>query len=170
MQYYVTGRFGAHERLAPVCGNLLHHAVEMFLKGFLVKTHSLRELAKKPFCHDLNHAWSVFKSQIADSALEEFDDTVATLHAFDHIRYPDKIIAEGGTLSISWDATQVAVTPSGPYAAVPSYRLNISKLDKLIRTVFDRCSINPMFFISGMSLEAQKYLSVKNDHFKGWLV
>ena len=35
-QYYIAGRQAAMARLIPVYGNLLHHAVEMFLKGALV--------------------------------------------------------------------------------------------------------------------------------------
>src|SRR5262249_49773858 len=52
LQYYVAGRFGAVHRLTPVTGNLLHHAVEMVLKGKLAHHHSLSDLKKK-FGHDL---------------------------------------------------------------------------------------------------------------------
>ena len=33
MQYYVAGRGAFFAKLTPVAANLLHHAVEMFLKG-----------------------------------------------------------------------------------------------------------------------------------------
>ena len=39
-QYYVVGRFAAFAGLIPITGNLLHHAVEMFLKGGLSKNGS----------------------------------------------------------------------------------------------------------------------------------
>ena len=32
-QYYVAGRYAALVWLIPVAGNLLHHAIEMYLKG-----------------------------------------------------------------------------------------------------------------------------------------
>jgi len=32
MQYYVSGRSAVFAQSCPVCANLLHHAVEMFLK------------------------------------------------------------------------------------------------------------------------------------------
>jgi hypothetical protein len=46
-QYYVVGRFAAFAGLIPITGNLLHHAVEMFLKGGLSKNGvSLVDLKK----------------------------------------------------------------------------------------------------------------------------
>jgi hypothetical protein len=32
-QYYVAGRFAVFVALNPVAANLMHHAVEMYLKG-----------------------------------------------------------------------------------------------------------------------------------------
>src|SRR5262245_31044728 len=32
VQYHATGRWAARRGLLPVCGNLYHHAIEMFLK------------------------------------------------------------------------------------------------------------------------------------------
>jgi hypothetical protein len=65
MDYYVMGRFAARANLALVAGNTLHHAVEFFVKGYLLKTHSCNELANRPFSHNLEHAWEVFKSQLS---------------------------------------------------------------------------------------------------------
>ena len=41
-QYYIAGRLAARAAQAPVYGNLLHHAVEMYLKGALVGTLTWR--------------------------------------------------------------------------------------------------------------------------------
>jgi hypothetical protein len=38
-QYYVAGRFGVFAALNPVAANLMHHAIEMYLKGALLKTN-----------------------------------------------------------------------------------------------------------------------------------
>jgi hypothetical protein len=40
-QYYVSARYDVFAGLNPVAGNLLHHAVEMCLKGALSKTMTL---------------------------------------------------------------------------------------------------------------------------------
>ena len=42
--YYVAGRLAARVGLVPVYGNLLHHAVEMYLKTELVKVVSREDL------------------------------------------------------------------------------------------------------------------------------
>jgi hypothetical protein len=47
-QYYVAGRYAVIAGLMPVAGNLLHHAIEMCLKGALSKKagKSLQQLKK----------------------------------------------------------------------------------------------------------------------------
>jgi hypothetical protein len=52
VQYYVAARSAAWAGLLPVCGNLYHHTLEMFLKAGLSRKYSLRELQKK-FGHRL---------------------------------------------------------------------------------------------------------------------
>ena len=60
MQYYIAGRAAMRAQLIPVAGNLLHHAVEMLLKGDLSRTRSLQEI--KQFQHNLVKTWDAFKS------------------------------------------------------------------------------------------------------------
>jgi hypothetical protein len=60
-QYYVGGRFAAFAGFIPITGNLLHHAVEMFLKGGLSKNgSSLVDLKKMN--HNLPNIWAKFKA------------------------------------------------------------------------------------------------------------
>ena len=49
--YYIAGRFAFFSAFIPVAGNLLHHAVEMFLKGALIRTLALEKL--QSIGHDL---------------------------------------------------------------------------------------------------------------------
>jgi hypothetical protein len=65
MQYYVAGRYSVFAGLAPVCGNLLHHAVEMFLKGYVA--HRARpSLRRKKFRHRLPELWQAFKAEVGE--------------------------------------------------------------------------------------------------------
>src|SRR5258706_8290891 len=66
-QYYIAGRYGAFAGLNTVVGNLLHHAIEHFLKGVLAKTKSLKELKK--LLHNLPDIWDAFKAQVNDPTL-----------------------------------------------------------------------------------------------------
>jgi hypothetical protein len=43
-QYYIAGRFLTLAQTIPVAGNLLHHAIEMCLKGALTQSHTLEKL------------------------------------------------------------------------------------------------------------------------------
>jgi hypothetical protein len=64
--YYIAGRFAAFARLNPVVGNLLHHAIEMYLKGALAKTKSLVAL-DKGFKHNFPKLWKAFKQHANDA-------------------------------------------------------------------------------------------------------
>jgi hypothetical protein len=75
-QYYVAGRYGVFAALMPVAANLDHHAIEMFLKGALSKSMTLKEMKNK-LGHDLDKTWQAFKTQTADESLERFDRVFA---------------------------------------------------------------------------------------------
>jgi hypothetical protein len=72
-QYYVAARFAAVEGLSPVCANLFHHAIEMYLKGYLC-VRSVKNLQTE-FGHDLVKIFREFKTiqEVADSMLNRFD-------------------------------------------------------------------------------------------------
>ena len=93
IDHYATGRYAVFAGLNPTAGNLLHHAVEMCLKGALAKkgksTADLKELR-----HELPGIWKEFKSQYPHY-LDFFDPTIRGLHQFAEIRYPDQIAAQG---------------------------------------------------------------------------
>jgi hypothetical protein len=44
--YYISGRYAVFAQLSPVCANLLHHAIEMFMKAALDRTMDLTALKK----------------------------------------------------------------------------------------------------------------------------
>src|SRR4051794_29649109 len=91
VQYYVAARFSAFARFSPVCGNLFHHAIEMFLKGYLASKRSLADL--KNLGHRLGSLWGHFKQDTGDCALARFDQTVTDLDAVESIRYPGRVLA-----------------------------------------------------------------------------
>jgi hypothetical protein len=86
-QYYVAGRHAVLTRLMPVAANLLHHAVEMYLKGALTPQFTPTELWKK-FGHKLGNLWDAFKVNNGGADLDSFDSIIAALDKFEHIRYP----------------------------------------------------------------------------------
>jgi len=115
VQYYVAARSTACAGLLPVCGNLYHHALEMFLKAGLSRKYSLAEL--KRCRHKLSDIWNAFKTDFRSTALLQFDETVAEIAKFEEIRYPDNVLEHGAQMLVDWGPTIPAhnSTPSPRY-------------------------------------------------------
>ena len=97
------GRAAALSHCIFTTGNLLHHAVEMLLKGHLSKTVSLKDLAsRKKFGHKLSNSWAAFKGDFPADDLTEFDAMIDALNEFENIRYPDEILAHGVMIGIGF--------------------------------------------------------------------
>jgi len=159
MQYYVSGRYAIFAGLVPVAGNLLHHAVEMFLKGGLASSMDLSEL--KGLGHNLPKTWAAFKVRFSHVQLGGFDSVVQSLHAFEDLRYPDSMIQNGAGIMAGpfagprpRDSEQIVPTPS--------YELYLSEIDPLVRGVFEVASVNPGFFLAGLNSRARDYLNEAN--------
>jgi len=147
VQYYVAARSAVMAQLLPVCGNLYHHSLEMFLKAGLSREISLDDLKNpRKFGHDLCKLWPAFKAQFATAGeLDEFDATVTKLQQFEDIRYPDKILALGAQMLVDWTAPSMAhLSSSSP----PLYHLHVNDLDRLVAKLFVVSSRNPLFFTS----------------------
>jgi hypothetical protein len=112
LQYYVAARSAAWAGLVPVCGNLYHHALELLLKAGLSQNHSLKELGKKPFSHDLSNLWNTFKAEFPSTELPQFDPTIADIDDFEDIRYPDKVLKNGATMRVEFVAHPVQIIAS----------------------------------------------------------
>ena len=87
--YYVCGRFAMANFLMPVAANNLHHAIEMFLKGYLIRRHGLDdEILRKRFGHRLDALWAEFRTRHQEPIYDRFTQTIAELNKFEELRYP----------------------------------------------------------------------------------
>jgi hypothetical protein len=156
IQYYVAGRFAFLVGLNPLAGNLLHHAIEMCMKGVLSKKGtSLTDLRK--LGHELFDVWDVFKRQASDPSLARFDAAVSALNDYEELRYPNSVLNKGmlsGFELKRGQATQV----SGVAAAVPRYSLCLEDVDELVSLVFKNAGVNPAFFTGSLKKEAKRFL------------
>ncbi len=166
-QYYVAGRFAARARLAPIYGNLLHHAVEMFLKFALAGVVSPQEMRNK-YVHDIEKLWRRFKTKEADPALDRFDATIHALHKFEDLRYPDKIPHAAILLSITWKPSH-AVQASGTTLRTPKYEVFISDVDRLVIEIMKRVPLDPRFFTDMVGRDGRGALRYQNPHAARWL-
>jgi hypothetical protein len=144
-QYYVAGRFAAFASFHPVVGNLIHHAIEMYLKGALSKTKSLSDLRK--LSHDLPSIWAAFKVQANDPALDRFDAMIAGLHDYEELRYPDSVIAKGmeSTINIVRSSLPTGTATGG--TSVPPYEVCVQDIDELVDVIFSAAGRNPKAYL-----------------------
>ena len=164
LAYYAAGRFASSAALMPVNGNLLHHAVEMILKGFLTQTLSLEQMAKNPYRHHLPSIWREFKRFHPSENLDGFDGLVDRIHEFDSIRYPDNVLKLGAVISTGFVSGNLV---SGPTPAQPVYQLSVTELDELMRTLFRLCGINPEAYFGHRTMAVE---AVERDNVscQGW--
>ena len=163
-EYYVTGRFAFWTKLPSICGNLLHHAIELFLKGHLWLTLTPEDL--KALGHSLPRIWRRFKDATADSRLGAFDPTIENVHAFEALRYPESVIENGALFH--FEVTRADLDRSRAADKVPGhpprYLLVLEEVDRLVFLLFDVCSRNPIVFLRGRlrNPDSLKYLTESN--------
>ncbi len=146
VQYYVAARCAALAGLPSVCGNLYHHAIEMLVKARLSQTRTLEVLSQRDFGHNLKALWTAFKAEFPGAGLEQFDDTVVTLHRFERLRYPDAIIQEGAAVQVMWALGTVSSSYGLGITPPPTYRIVVTEIDYLVARIFEVSSYNPAFF------------------------
>jgi hypothetical protein len=158
VDYYVAGRSIALTQRMPLVGNLFHHAIEMMLKARMAHRYSLRELARE-FRHDLPRLWEAFKPDFPNIDLREFDETVRTLAAFERIRYPDNVMAEGMRVRLDWTKPDPAWASTG---REPEYSVVVNDIDRLMAKIFEVSSRNPFFFTNRLNDYARSALTHLN--------
>jgi hypothetical protein len=166
LQYYAVGRFAALTRMMPVCGNIIHHAVEMMLKGRLTHTLSLQQMAANPYQHSLPRIWQEFKTMFPGENLTRFDQFIVLLHAFDSIRYPNRILEQGAQIAVGF-VTGNSLGGRDLARPEPAYRLSITDLDELMNELFRLCSINLEAYIHAYN-DAAEVIRRHNVSCQGW--
>lgn len=161
-QYYASGRFATINGMIPVCGNLLHHAVEMFLKGALAHRIDLKELRKLD--HNLNRIWRRTKSEFPKVDLSPFDVAIQNLNRFELIRYPDELIKEGAIMHIDIHRNELIPSHEDHTRAEPLYNFVLEDVDELVKVIFGYASLNPVFFSGGMNRGALAMINDSNLH------
>jgi hypothetical protein len=169
MQYYIAGRSAAMCGLVPVCGNLLHHAVEMFLKAGLVNVLKPEEMARRPYSHSLTALWGRYKVEQGDPGLAGFDATIQALDPFESIRYPDEIVRRGFHISVAWRPGDVLVR-SGTGSTPPVYGLPINDIDAMAIDTVKRAKVSARYLTMNLSKrESREALQYINPHAADWL-
>jgi hypothetical protein len=158
-QYHVTGRFAALNHFLPVAGNLLHHAIEMYLKCVLARHMPLSKL--KTLGHKLPKLWKSFKDIKSDPNLNSLDNAIDELDRFEKLRYPDSVVAEGMQVSFVVFKSQLGRLPDGPQ---PPYHLVLEEIDFLAQLLTENSGLVTNLFLPGSSEHANYYQLFENLH------
>lgn len=160
LQYYVGGRFLALQLQTPVAGNLLHHAIELFLKAALSDLPIKKLRSRKDFGHDLLKLWAEF-SQRSGGSNEQHVKAINDINKFEEIRYPSENVEELSLhLAIFRQKDGKNMGPSEAYSFV------LEEVDSLVSFILSYPKISG--FINNMTahfselsknslLEANKY-------------
>lgn len=164
--YYLAGRFAFFTHEPSVCGNLLHHAIELYLKGQLWLSMSREGL--QDLGHDLPAIWNRFKAGVNDKQLRVFDRTVAEVHAFEALRYPERILEMGMLFHFELTRADVETARKGDsgdlVSKVPLYLLAIEEVDHLVRKIFDLSGLDPKIFLRGrLSSPARRWYLLRSN-------
>jgi hypothetical protein len=111
----------------------------------------IREYGNSPkkggYGHDIRLLWKEFKSRQGTPVPSEFDAIVEGLHKFEEIRYPEKLVQNGATISLGpFECEGPPITRNGQ---VPknSYVLMLPQIDRLVGLLFDASGANPLVFL-----------------------
>ena len=128
--------------------NLLHHAVELLLKACLAHDDPLDEIREygQRYSHYIDRLWEVFKVRQPTPVASEFDKIIETLHKFENIRYPERLIRNGATISIGVFEVEDPISINGQ---IPDnlYVLMLPKNDRLMGLLFKASGANPAAFL-----------------------
>ena len=158
-QYHATGRFAVITGCIPIAGNLLHHALEMYLKCALVRSMSLTEL--KGLGHKLPDLWKVFCALHPDVASSTLLASIQELDRLEQLRYPNIAAQSGYQMRMSLQRDHSGQLPPGPQ---PPYHLVLEDVDEIASVVAQRSGFDPSVFSSSLRPEALHYLLIHNLH------
>ncbi len=151
LDYYICGRFAIAQGFIPVGANILHHAVELLLKGCLAYDDSLETIRtygwKSVYGHDLGKLWEAFKARQKEPVPAEFDAVIKGLHDFENIRYPDKLIRDGALIVIDRYDVPKPAERGGPEPE-PLYQLKLPEIDRLMDLLVRAAHADNDFFLA----------------------
>jgi hypothetical protein len=167
MQFYAVGRYTVFAGVNLLAGNILHHAIEMILKGALVSRvaasvngtqKDLQDLASVN-CR-LEDLWAEFKKGLLAQDVARYDRAIRELSRFEDLRGPHKGTIQGRLCSIS-AAKGPAISDKSWGRPEPTYDLSLEEIDDLANAILGAAGASPLCFTSA-SKPAKPHLSDVN--------
>jgi HEPN domain-containing protein len=159
LQYHAAARFAAFSGFIPVCGNLFHHAIEFYLKGYLA--NSTDESDRRKMGHNLKRMWRRFKADVANANLDRFDSVIAAVDKHEKIRYPEYIREHGMGATVTF-APQLVARKADLRPQSTEFEIVVDDLDALASEILARANINSAALTAGYNAVAREFLNREN--------
>lgn len=119
------------------------------------------------FLHNLPLIWQRFTDTVANPRLKKFDRTIANLHAFEPLRYPDRVVEKGALFLFQVTREDLDRARKASHARrrpPPRYLLALEEIDRLVFMLLDACHRDPKVFLRGIlpDPDRMKYLAKSN--------
>lgn len=161
LEYHITGRYAAFSGLSNVCGILFHHAMEMYLKGYLCLRLDEKQLTT--LGHSLHKSWNNFKKDFSESGLQRFDETIRALDQHETLRYPEWVAPTGAmTVIINISKPKDPQFSNSKLNKGVQFDLVVDELDELAKLVLEKSIINTAAFTQRFNIDAQAFLKRDN--------
>jgi len=160
--YYVAGRFAFFAELTEVAGNLYHHAIEMYLKGCLVRA-GVSEEKRRKLGHRLDETWAAFRQDARDPALDRFKGVIDDLHVFEKLRYPESAPLDMA-VALEHKRGDIVIDPT--FSVKHRFHLILGDLDDLVIALHRAGSVNASALMVGV--EGKRFLTRANANAGSW--
>lgn len=164
--YYIAGRFATLNNFGNVVGNLLHHSIEMYLKGGLIRNESATIL--KDIGHNLKKLWMLYKKHKPKSFLSSHDKTILDLNKFEELRYPSRDknggMGKDTVLAIAITGGTKVVQGAGTLPHAKQYLLNLEAIDLVVEAFYKEEMINAPFYFQDAKPDTLRFLRENNLH------
>jgi hypothetical protein len=154
-QYFAHARYSSQIFYLPVSATLFHHAIEMLIKGYLIKFMKLSELKK--IGHDLEKLWEMFKVHASRPDLIRYDQSIKRLNQIELIRYPETIVDKGYALHLSLGSPSIPMDIPGTNH-VPQYQISVSDLDNVATEIYSECGVSPKPYFNSAPIDFKRAL------------
>jgi hypothetical protein len=141
-EYFAIARYAAAEFYMPICATMFHHAIELLIKGYLINSHSSKEL--KYIGHKLCDLWNMFKIETKENSLIRYQSTITNLDRTENLRYPDAMVDNGFELHVGLGYQEPIIIPENE--KLPKYFITVNDIDEIANAIFTACAVNPKLY------------------------
>jgi len=159
--YYASGRLAFRASAGSlVSAHILHHAIEFVLKATLARHTTMADMKK--FGHRLPDLFDSAEARSSELRGIEHRATASLLHELWELRFPDRILAAGSTLSSTpgelTDEMRAHALSEGP----KRYVLELARIDRLFCAGFRAAGLNPAAFTDRLGPDALQAIRTEN--------